>query len=51
MKAIKLFLNYNADEKCDNKLFEGLLEIQKCIDGIDDLFIDHLCITPLDDEE
>ena len=51
MKAIKLFLNYKADEKYDNKLFEGLLEIQKCIDGIDDLFIDHVCITPFDEEE
>ena len=27
MKAIKLFLNYKADEKYDNKLFEGLLEM------------------------
>ena len=51
MKNITLSLEYRADDKYDNKLFEGLIEIQKCIDDIDDLFIDHVCITPLEDEE
>ncbi len=51
MKAIKLYLQYKAENKYDNKLFEALLEIQKCIEGIDDLFIEEVCITPLDEDE
>lgn len=51
MKAINLSLEYKADDEYDNKLYEELLEIQKCIESLDDLFIEHVCITPIEENE
>lgn len=51
MKRIKLELVYMSNCNLDNELFKGLLKINKTIDGIDDLFIENIMITPIEDGE
>lgn len=51
MKGINLYLEYKADDEYDNKLYDELLEVQKCIASLDDLFIEHVSISPLEEED
>lgn len=51
MKKIIITLEYRSNDQYDNKMYKGLLELNKCIDDIDDLFIKHIQITDIDKEE
>ena len=51
MKEVQITLEYRANDQFDNKFYEGLLELNKCVDQIDDLFITYTKITNIEEGE
>lgn len=51
MRKVQITLEYRANDQYDNNLYNGLLKLNECVDQVDDLFITHVHITDIEDED
>lgn len=51
MKKIKVILTYNGNDNFNNRSYETLKILDEAIQEIDDLFIDEIIITLLDEDK